>query len=253
MSESHASIVVPGARAGTVTEAWRLAWPTIVGNLAVTAMWTADTIFLGQVGKVELAAAGFGGVLIFTLYTFFIGVVNAVNTFVSQAKGAGKPEECGAFAWQGLWVSLAAAVLLMFAVWRFDLILAIAGPAADVAAECVRYSRVRLASAFFVLGTFTLQAFFRGVGAGPLPGVRRHSDGSGRGLAGGRRHRGAHGNLHRLVLAGLHPPGAALRLPAGLGHAGRLVGWCHPLHAGVGVAACALGAWAVEGAGDLEI
>lgn len=164
MSNSHDSIVVPGTRAGTMTEAWRLAWPTIVGNLAVTAMWTADTIFLGQIGKVELAAAGFGGVLIFTLYTFFIGLVNAVNTFVSQAKGAGKPEECGAFAWQGLWVSLAAAVLLLFAMWHFDLLLAIAGPDADVATECVRYSRVRLASAFFVLGTFTLQAFFRGVG-----------------------------------------------------------------------------------------
>lgn len=164
MDRDQASIVVEGSRAGSVGEAWRLAWPTIVGNLAVTAMWTADTIFLGQVGKVELAAAGFGGVLIFTLYTFFIGVVNATNTFVSQAKGGDRPQECGAFAWQGLWISLAAGLLLLVAVWRFDLILALAAPDPDVVTECLRYSRVRLAGAFFVLGTFALQAFFRGIG-----------------------------------------------------------------------------------------
>ncbi len=164
MPPNPPSILVPGARAGSVREAWRLAWPTIVGQLALTAMWTADTMMLGRVGKVEMAAAGFGGVLIWTLYTFFVGLVTATNAFVSQASGRGDREEAAVFAWQGLWLSAGAAAILALAAWRFDWILALARPDPAVIAECLRYSRARMTAAFFAIATFTLQAFFRGIG-----------------------------------------------------------------------------------------
>ncbi|MBT3223219.1 MAG: MATE family efflux transporter, partial [Proteobacteria bacterium] len=164
LQSTQESIVVPGTRAGSGLEAWRLAWPTIVGQLATTVMWTVDTALLGQVGKVELAAAGFGGVLIFTFYSFFIGLVTAVNTFVSQAKGGDRPDEAGVFAWQGLWLSLVGTVFLLVALWQFDAILALARPDPEVITESLRYSRARLAACFFVMGTFTLQGFFRGIG-----------------------------------------------------------------------------------------
>lgn len=164
LSVEHSSILVPGTRAGSYTESWRLAWPTVVGQLAVTVMWTADTIMLGQVGKVELAAAGFGGVLIWTLYTFFVGLTNATNTFVSQAAGRRERSECAVYAWQGLWLSAVGACFLFLALWKFEWIMALARPEPEVAAECTRYAQARLSGCFFVLGTFTLQAFFRGIG-----------------------------------------------------------------------------------------
>ena len=43
---SEESIIVPGTLAGTGLEAWRLAWPTIVAQLATTVMWTVDTALL---------------------------------------------------------------------------------------------------------------------------------------------------------------------------------------------------------------
>ncbi len=35
--------------------------------------------------------------VIWTLYTFFVGIVHSVTTFVSQAKGAGNHKECSIF------------------------------------------------------------------------------------------------------------------------------------------------------------
>jgi len=165
------SIIVPGTRAGSAKEAWKLAYPTVIGMLSTTLMWTVDTMMLGRVGKVELAAAGFGGVLVWTLFTFFVGVVQGVSTFVSQAKGGGRLRECSHFAWQGLYLSFFSAIILLFFLWKMDLILSIAGPDADVIAECLRYSRARLSSAVFLLATFVFHSFFRGIGDMKTPMV----------------------------------------------------------------------------------
>ena len=145
-------------------EVWRLAYPTTIGMLSTTLMWTVDTILLGRVGKVELAAAGFGGLIIWTLYTFFVGGVQAVNTFVSQAKGANRRRDCAVFAWQGIYLAMGGAVILGFFLWKLDWILAVARPDEAVIHECLRYSRVRMTGAFFVLGMFALASFFRGIG-----------------------------------------------------------------------------------------
>ncbi len=165
------SIVVPGTPPGSVREAWKLAYPTIIGMLSTTVMWTVDTMLLGRVGKVELAAGGFGGLIIWTLYTFFVGGVHAVTTFVSQAKGAGKPRECAIFAWQGIYLALAGAIVLAFFLWKLDWILALARPDEAVIHECLRYSRARMTGAFFVLGMFAISSFFRGIGDVKTPMV----------------------------------------------------------------------------------
>jgi MATE family multidrug resistance protein len=164
VSETTESIIVPGARAGSVKEAWKLAYPTVIGMLSATLMWTVDTMMLGRVGKVELAAAGFGGVLVWTLYTFFVGIVQAVSTFVSQAKGGGRFRECSVFAWQGVYLSLAGALVLSLFLWKMDWILALARPEPDVIHEALRYTRARMMGSFFLLATFSFHAFFRGIG-----------------------------------------------------------------------------------------
>lgn len=163
------SLVVPGARPGSVREAWRLAYPTIIGMMSTTIMWTVDAILLGHVGKIELAAGGFGGLVIWALYTFFVGSVQAVNTFVSQSKGAGRLRECSVFTWQGIYLSLGGAVILAFFLWKFDWILALARPEPEVIRECLRYSQARMTGAFFVLAMFAISSFFRGIGDVKVP------------------------------------------------------------------------------------
>ncbi len=165
------SIVVPGTRPGSAREALKLSGPLIIGQLSTTIMWTVDTMLLGRVGKVELAAAGFGGLVIWTLYTFFVGGVQAVATFVSQAKGAGRPRECSVFTWHGVYLALGGAAVLAICAWQFDALLRLAGLDEAVMAECARYSRARMAGAFFVLSMFSLSSFFRGIGDTRTPMV----------------------------------------------------------------------------------
>jgi len=158
------SIIVPGARAGSVAETWRLAYPTVIGMLSATLMWTVDTLLLGQVGKVELAAAGLGGVLVWTLYTFFVGLVQGVSTFVAQAKGGGRHRECSLFAWQGLYLSVAAAGIIGIFYWQSERLLTLAGPEPAVIEEGLRYMRARMLGAYFLFATFVWHSFFRGIG-----------------------------------------------------------------------------------------
>ncbi len=163
-SKAFPSIVVPGTSAGSIAEAWKLSYPTIVAMLSTTLMWTIDTIFLGRVGKVELAAAGFGGVFLWTLYTIFVGGVSAVTTFVSQAKGAGKDHECAIFTWQGIYFALLGAAILSLFFWKMDKLIALTGHEDVVVAECIRYTRARMLGAFSVLSFFALSSFYRGIG-----------------------------------------------------------------------------------------
>jgi len=49
-------------------------------------------------------------------------------------------------------------------LWKLDLVLKLARPDPAVVRECLRYSRIRMSGAFFVLAMFAVSSFFRGIG-----------------------------------------------------------------------------------------
>ncbi|MFW6079718.1 MAG: MATE family efflux transporter, partial [Gemmatimonadota bacterium] len=71
-----------------------LAGPIIVSQLGHVGMNTADTIMVGPLGAVPLAAAGIGTVLYSTMTTLCIGVLLGMAPLVSQAFGAGDRSRC---------------------------------------------------------------------------------------------------------------------------------------------------------------
>ncbi|MFH1754268.1 MAG: MATE family efflux transporter, partial [Candidatus Latescibacterota bacterium] len=89
---------------GGYREVWTLAYPAILTMVSQTVMWTVDSAMVGHVGKVELAAVGLGGILVWTTYSFFLGLINSINTFVSQSYGAGKHHRCAEYLWQGIYI-----------------------------------------------------------------------------------------------------------------------------------------------------
>ncbi len=60
----------------------------------------------------DVAAAMPAAMLQFTLISFPLGVATYVNTFVAQYQGSGRVRQIGPIVWQGIWIGLAAAVLL---------------------------------------------------------------------------------------------------------------------------------------------
>ena len=60
-----------------------------------------------------MAAAMPAGMFHFTIISFPMGVALYVNTFVAQYEGAGRPRRIGPVVWQGIWIGVFAAPLLL--------------------------------------------------------------------------------------------------------------------------------------------
>ena len=98
---------------------WRplliLAWPIVLGELGWMTMGLVDTIFVGRVSTEALAGVSLGSVLFSSVMVFGIGLLLGLDTFVSQAYGAGDRPECERWAVAGLWLAILASPVLMAA------------------------------------------------------------------------------------------------------------------------------------------
>jgi len=129
-----------------------------------TIMWTVDSAMVGHVGKIELAAVGLGGLMVFTLYAFFIGMSYSLNTFVAQSFGARRFGDCAVYMWHGLYLAIASGGILLairfFNPWTIDLL----GPATEVKQLAIGYTGIRMLSAPFFIVHYYFSNFFRGIG-----------------------------------------------------------------------------------------
>ncbi len=82
-----------------------LAWPVIVGQLAVLAFGTLDTVLLARHATADLAALAVGGSAYIIVFIGLMGVVTAVSPIVGRLHGAGRHAEAGRQLWQALWLA----------------------------------------------------------------------------------------------------------------------------------------------------
>src|SRR5215467_15443417 len=83
-----------------------LAGPLAAANLAQMAMAVTNTVMVGRLGAMPLAAAGLGGMLYFTGGVMLQGVVSAVAPLAAHALGAGNRAAAGRGAGAGLVLSV---------------------------------------------------------------------------------------------------------------------------------------------------
>jgi len=163
-TESESRAETPAERGG-VREVFDLAYPVVLTTLSTTAMGVVDSAMVGRLGATELAAVGFGGVWLWTLFALFFGAGTGVQTFVSQADGAGDPHTCGAWVWHALYalapaiVALLLIVAALLAPW-----VAWMGPSEALGRGAIGYIGARLPGELGVLVGMTAASFFRGLG-----------------------------------------------------------------------------------------
>ncbi len=68
---------------------FRLAGPIAFQNLLVSSLAVVDTLMVGQLGAVPIAAVGLGGLFFFLTTLFYYGVASGAAVFVSQFRGSG--------------------------------------------------------------------------------------------------------------------------------------------------------------------
>lgn len=165
---------VPAAEAVSLSralhEVWSIAWPTVATMTSYTVMQFADKLMVGQVGPLEVAAQGNGGIWAFVPIAIAMGFLTVVNTFVSQNLGRGRPENGPKYAWAALWITLVAwlTVLLPMALVLPIIFSAMHdNPAVANSARLVRmeshYGQILLLGAVLTLSSRALHHYFFGL------------------------------------------------------------------------------------------
>ncbi len=153
------------ASAGSIREVFDLAYPVILTTMSTTAMNVVDTAMVGRLGATEIGAVGFGGIVLWTFFSLFYGTTSGVQTFVSQADGAGEPRACGAWVWHGLYAVLPAMLVVLAGVGVFlESWVDWMGPSSSLRDQSIAYVQARLPGEIGMAAMMLVASFFRGVG-----------------------------------------------------------------------------------------
>ncbi len=141
-----------------------IAGPVIINQLTITLMGVIDVIMVGQLGVQALAAVGFAAMVSITVFAFFSGMFNAVNTLVAQAVGAGDRRAAGVALWQGLYLAVLTALVMGAVWWVVPTLFRWAGATPGVQALGIDYMRIRLLGGFGFAVIAAASNFYRGIG-----------------------------------------------------------------------------------------
>jgi MATE family multidrug resistance protein len=137
-----------------------LAAPLAAANLAQMAMAVTNTVMVGRLGAMPLAAAGLGGMLFFTIGVMLQGILFAVAPLAAHALGSGDRGAAGRIAGAGLALAVLLALPFVAALTSLDRLLQALGYDAALAAEIGRYLRALAWGAPAFLGFAVLRSLF---------------------------------------------------------------------------------------------
>jgi len=116
-----------------------LALPIMAGMVSQMLMGLADTIMVGRVGVVPLAASAFVNALAHLPLVFGLGLLSCIAVQTSQAYGAKRPAEAGEVLRHGLAMSAIIGLLAMLALFALHPLLGHMGQSPEVAAASGNY------------------------------------------------------------------------------------------------------------------
>lgn len=108
---------LPGSWRGEISPTLQLGFPIMAGMLSQMLIGLADSLMVGRVGVVPLAAASFVHVVIHPPLVFTLGLLSAVAVLTAQAFGAREMKHCGEILRNGLFISAAMGVLIALGMY----------------------------------------------------------------------------------------------------------------------------------------
>lgn len=146
-----------------------LAFPIIVGQVSQMIIGVTDSVMIGRLGAVPLAASAFAGGFFAVFYVIGIGLLVPVAVLVSRERGAGNDKACAH------WLRHGVALTLVAAVAEMAVMLALAGgfqwmgQPREVLAEVGPYYAMVTASLLPVLGFQIFRQFAESLGRPWMP------------------------------------------------------------------------------------
>jgi len=118
-----------------------LAWPVLIGQLAVIAFGVLDTAMAGRASAADLAAIGLGGSIYVTVYISLMGVLQALSPIAGQLYGAQRHSEIGEEVRQAVWLGLVLAAIGMLILWFPAPLLQLADATPELTEKATAYLR----------------------------------------------------------------------------------------------------------------
>jgi len=88
-----------------------LAWPVLIGQLAIIAFGVIDTAMVGRYSATDLAALGLGSSIYISVYIGLTGILTALQPIAGQLFGARREAEIGEEVRQALWLAAVLSVI----------------------------------------------------------------------------------------------------------------------------------------------
>ena len=133
-----------------VRRLFRLAGPLAAAQAGTQLMGLVDVSVLGRLGAKELAAAGLGNAVFFSMSVVGMGMMFGIDPMISQAIGAGDRVRARRILWQGIWLGLIVTAVLTAVL----VALAVAIPYFGVEEELISPGR-----AYLLVRTLSLAPF----------------------------------------------------------------------------------------------
>lgn len=125
-----------------IKETLKLASPVVIGQLGHMMLGVVDSLMVGRLGAVPLAASSLVNGLILLILVLGIGMSVALTPLVAIAKGSNNHDECGIILRQGILVNLIFSFLLVIPIYFFSDIVYYLDQPVEVAAQAESYLKI---------------------------------------------------------------------------------------------------------------
>ncbi len=152
---AHETILKRLGREGRLTAA--LALPLAAGQVSQIFISLADTLMVGRLGVLPLAAATFANNVLYVPFIFGLGLSMAISIRVSQARGANDRPAARAALRHGLYLALGVGILTMLAGWSIQPFLGLFRQDPEIVRAVPRYFLLVAASMIPALGAMAVK------------------------------------------------------------------------------------------------
>ncbi|RJG05339.1 MATE family efflux transporter [Noviherbaspirillum cavernae] len=141
-----------------------LAWPILVGQLAVIANGVIDTAMTSRFSATDLAALAVGASIYVSVFVGLSGVLQALSPIIAQLFGAQRFDDIGVEIKQGAWLAVFLSVIGCVALLFPQPLLSMAHASPELTEKCTLYLRILTLALPVTLGFRIYGAFNTAIG-----------------------------------------------------------------------------------------
>ena len=149
---------------GGYREVLVVAFPLILSTATWSVQHFVDRMFLTWYSPETIAAALPAGMLSFTVISMFMGTAGYVSTFVAQYYGARRYQRIGPALWQGIYISLIGAIVMLCIIPLAGPAFRLIGHSPSILESEIIYFQITCLGGGAYIGSYALSGFFSGRG-----------------------------------------------------------------------------------------